>query len=138
MSPNKSELRDILRRAKTIAVVGASPKAWRESHSIMRQLLQAGYKVYPVNPNYTEVLGHQCYPDLQAIPEHIDIVDVFRDPAEVLPIAMDAIAVHADVLWLQSGIINEEAAEKASEAGLTLVMDRCIAVDYHSLIQQSS
>ncbi len=134
-APSQSELRDILLRSRSIAVVGASSKPWRASNSVMRQLMEAGYVVYPVNPNYEEVLGRPCYPDLRAIPGHIDIVDVFRKPDQTPAIALEAAAIQADVLWMQSGVINSEAATIATDAGLTVVMDRCIAVEYHHLVQ---
>ncbi len=126
---------DILRSAKTIAVVGASPKPWRDSSRIAQVLMEEGYEVFPVNPNYPEVLGRKCYPDLKSIPAKIDIVDVFRNPEQVDEIVDDAIAVKAKTVWLQLGVVNDGAAGKAERAGLTVVMDHCIAVDHARLLR---
>ena len=128
-------IRRILERAKTIAVVGASVKPWRDSNSIMQFLMQVGYKVFPVNPNYSEVLGIRCVPLLSEVPEKVDIVDVFRRPEAVGGIVDDAIAVGAKTIWLQLGIVNEEAAAKAERARLSVVMDHCIRVDYQRLFR---
>lgn len=132
------DLKSILLRAKTIAVVGASPKPWRASHDIMQFLLDEGYVVIPVNPSYREVLGRECYPDLRHIPHQyqhqIDIVDIFRKSDAIVPIVGDAIATGAKVIWMQSGIINEEAARMAGAAGLSVIMDRCIAVEHRLLL----
>lgn len=130
-----SEIQIILREAKTIAVVGASSKPWRDSLGIMQFLMNAGYTVIPVNPNYSEILGEPCYPDLKAVPHGIDIVDIFRHPDEVMSIVDDAIVVNAKTVWFQIGVVNERAAVKAYQAGLNIVMNRCIAVDYKRLHQ---
>jgi len=127
-------LERILREAKTIAVVGASPKPWRDSGSIAQFLIDKGYTVVPVNPKYPEVLGRKCYPDLKSIGTKIDIVDVFRRPEEALSVVEEAIAVGAKTVWMQFGVINEEAAKRAEEAGLHVIMDRCIAVEHRALI----
>ncbi|MDE3058017.1 MAG: CoA-binding protein [Bacteroidota bacterium] len=124
----------LLASAKTIAVVGASPKPWRDSGSIAAFLSRAGYKVFPVNPKYHEVLGMKCFPDLSSVPENIDIVDIFRNPDDVEPVIDEAIAVGARSVWMQLGVINERAAQKAEAAGLNVVMDRCIAVEYRALM----
>jgi len=126
---------DILRRAKTIAVVGASPKPWRDSGSIARFLSGKGYVVLPVNPAYQDVLGLKCYPDLSSVGSEIDIVNVFRKPEEVLSIIDEAIAVGASTIWMQLGVINAEAAGRAEAAGLNVVMDKCIAVEHRRLIR---
>ncbi len=126
---------DILKSAKTVAVVGASPKPWRDSSRIAQVLMEEGYEVFPVNPNYAEVLGKKCYPDLQSIPSGIDIVDVFRNPEKVEEIIDEAIAVKAKTVWMQLGVVNEQAALKAEQAGLQVVMDHCIAVDHARLIR---
>jgi predicted CoA-binding protein len=128
------KLREILLESRTIAVVGASQKPWRDSNRIMQFLMNAGYEVHPVNPAYDEVLGRRCYPDLGTVPASIDIVDVFRNASAVPEITRAAVAAKAKTLWLQSGIIHTEAASQAEEAGLQVVMDRCIAVDYRRLI----
>ena len=126
-------LRRILKENRVIAVVGLSAKRHRPSHSVAKYLLEHGYRVIPVNPSYQEVLGQKCYPSLRDIPERVDIVDCFRRSAEIMPVAEDAIAVGAKVLWMQIGVINEAAAEKARKAGLDVVMDRCIEIEYARL-----
>jgi predicted CoA-binding protein len=125
----------ILRTARTIAVVGASPKPGRDSGSIASFLAAKGYVVIPVNPVYQEVLGMKCYPDLASIGSPVDIVDIFRNPDDVLPIIDEAIATGAKTVWMQLGVVNTEAAEKAERAGMQVIMDRCIAVDYRRLVR---
>jgi uncharacterized protein len=125
----------LLTAAKTIAVVGASPKPWRDSGAIAQYLANKGYTVYPVNPKYSEVLGMKCYPDLKSIPDALDIVDIFRNPDEVEPIIDEAIEVHARCVWMQLGVVNNGAAEKAERSGLQVVMDRCIAVEHKLLMR---
>lgn len=132
-NPPDDVVRYLLTRAETIAVVGASSKPERSSHGIMRRLLSLGYRVVPVTPNENEVLGQRAYASVRDVPFPIDIVDVFRRADAVLPIADDAIAAGAKVLWLQQGVINEEAAERARNAGLTVLMDSCIAVMHSTL-----
>jgi predicted CoA-binding protein len=129
------DLRAILTTASSIAVVGASQKPWRASHDIAHYLIEAGYTVFPVNPAYEEVLGRRCYPTLASIGSPVDIVDVFRNPDALVPIVGDAIAIGAKTIWMQSGVVNEEAARRAEEAGLNVVMDRCIAVDHRFLVR---
>ena len=124
-----------MREAKTIAVVGASPKPWRDSGSIGQYLIQRGYDVYPVNPKYQEVLGKKCYSDLRSLPASIDIVDVFRNPDHVTEIIDDAIAIKARTVWMQLGVVNDRAALKAEQAGLLVVMDHCIAVEHARLVK---
>ncbi len=126
---------DILKTARTIAVVGASPKPWRDSSRIAQVLMEEGYEVFPVNPNYPEVLGKKCYPDLKSIPSKVDIVDIFRNPEQVEEIIDDAIEVKAKTVWMQLGVVNAQAARKAEQAGLQVVMDHCIAVDHARLIR---
>ena len=134
MLTSDDELRTLLKKSKTIAVVGASPKPWRDSGSIAEFLKKKEYTVYPVNPQYQEVLGMKCYPDLRSIPEKIDIVDIFRNPDEVDPIIDESIAVGATAVWMQFHVVNESAAAKAERAGLDVVMDRCIAIEHRALI----
>jgi uncharacterized protein len=129
------QIESLLRTTKTIAVVGASPKPWRDSGSIAQFLAARGYKVYPVNPAYQEVLGMKCYPDIKSIGSKIDMVDIFRRPEEVLPIIEESIAVGAKSVWMQLGVINEEAAKRAEDGGLSVVMDRCIAIEHRRLIR---
>ena len=126
-------LRRILKDYRVIAVVGLSAKLHRPSYSVAKYLLEHGYRVIPVNPSYQEVLGQKCYPSLRDIPEKIDIVDCFRRSEAIMPLAEDAIAIGAKVLWMQIGVINEAAAEKARKAGLEVVMDRCIEIEYARL-----
>ncbi len=135
MLTKDEELKKLLTETKTIAVVGASPKPWRDSGAIADYLRQKGYKVFPVNPQYQEVLGMKCYPDLKSIPEKIDMVDIFRNPDEVGPVIDEAIAVGAKSVWMQLGVVNTKAATTAEEAGLSVVMDRCIAIEYRALMR---
>ena len=128
------QVRTLLRESKTIALVGASPRPWRDSNGIMQVLLAAGFSVVPVNPNYDEVLGRACVPDLRSVPEPIDIVDIFRRPEAILPLIEEAILVRAKAIWMQPGAFLEVAAKKASDAGLLVVAGRCIAVDYRRLV----
>ena len=127
-------LRKILKESKRIAVVGASEKPWRDSNSIAEFLIREGYVVLPVNPKYEKVLDLRCYPDLKSLPQAVDIVDIFRNPDHVEKIVDEAIAVKARTIWMQLGVVNPKAAQKAEESGLQVVMDRCILVDYRRLI----
>jgi predicted CoA-binding protein len=122
------ELRSILGDARTIAVVGLSSDPSRASHGVARYLQRKGYRIIPVNPNETEVLGERAYPTLRDIPAdvHVDVVDVFRRPEATPDIARNAVAIGAKVLWLQSGIVNEEAFRIGTQAGLDVVMGVCI------------
>jgi len=126
-------IRRILENHKVIAMVGLSPKEDRPSHHVARYLLAHGYTVIPVNPGQREILGQTCYPGLKDIPVQVDMVDVFRNAADVPPIAAEAIAIGAKSLWLQLGVINQEAAEAASAAGLDVVMDRCPKIEHPRL-----
>jgi len=116
---------EIMRTCRRIAVVGASTNPARPSHRVAGYMKAQGYRVIPVNPNETTILGDPAYPSLTAIPGAIDLVDVFRKSEDVLPIVDDAIAKGAKAIWLQEGIINEDAAARAKAAGLLVVMDRC-------------
>ncbi|EGK11843.1 CoA-binding domain protein [Desmospora sp. 8437] len=137
-NPDHDEIRSLLKNAKNIAVVGLSDKPDRTSHMIARALQEAGYRIFPVNPVLKEpVLGEKPYAALAEIEEPIDIVDVFRRSEYCVPIAKDAVAAGAKALWLQQGIVNEEAAAIAGDAGLTVVMDRCIKVDHAILLGRS-
>ena len=128
-------IRKILKEAKTIAVVGASGKPWRDSNSIMQFLIEVGYKVLPINPKYSEVLGVPCAPDLLHVPKGIDIVDVFRRSEVINQIVDEAIINGAKTLWLQLGVINDEASQKAEQAGMNVIVDHCIRVDHRRLIR---
>ena len=134
-NPDADEIKRILEESRNVAVVGLSDSPLRTSHAIASAIQRAGYRIFPVNPNLTgPVLGEQPYATLQEVPEPIDIVDVFRRSEKVPPVAEDAVAAGAKVLWLQSGVINTEAARYAEEHGLTVVMDRCIKVDHAMLV----
>ena len=126
-------LRRILHEAKTIAVVGLSADWFRPSFFAAKYMQEHGYRVIPVNPKYPEILGEKCYRSLRDIPEKVDIVDVFRKTADVPPIADEAIAIGARVLWQQLGVKNEAAAAKAQAAGLETVMDRCVKIEHGRL-----
>ncbi len=115
---------------KTIAVVGISDDPERPSHFVASFLESHGYKIIPVNPKLTEWEGKKCYPDLLSIPEKVDVVDIFRRSEAVPPIVDEAIKIKAKVVWMQEGIVNEEAAEKARAAGIEVVMDRCMKKEY--------
>ena len=135
ISDDPEAIRRVLKGSTTIAVVGASPKPDRDSYRIAEYLIKKGFDVIPVNPAAPEILGRKCYPDLKSIGKKIDIVNVFRAPEHIPPIADEAIAVKAECLWLQSGISHDEAAQKASDAGLYVVQDRCISVAFSSLVR---
>ena len=128
------KIRKILRESKTIAVVGLSPKPHRPSHEVARYLMEAGYTVIPVNPGQDALLGLTCYPNLRAIPTQIDMVDIFRRSEAVMNIIDDAVAVGARFIWMQEGIVNQEAAAKAEAAGLIVIMDRCTKIDHMNLL----
>jgi predicted CoA-binding protein len=134
VNPSDQDLKALLTAASIIAMVGASSNPEKASHGIMQKLQRAGYRVIPVNPRETEVLGERSYPSLLDIPEHIDIVDVFRRPEDTPAIADDAVKIGAKALWLQTGIANEDAAARARAGGLIVVMDACIGAT-HSLLQ---
>ena len=126
-------LRRILRQSRIIAVVGLSADWYRPSYFAAKYMQEHGYRVIPVNPKYPEILGEKCYRSLRDVPEKIDIVDVFRKTEDVPPIAEDAIAIGAKVLWQQLGVKNEAAAAKARAAGLETVMDRCVKIEHGRL-----
>lgn len=117
------EIEEALARSRTIAVVGLSPRPDRPSHYVARYLQEQGYRIIPVNPTIDEVLGEKSYPDLKSVPVPIDMVDIFRRPDQVMPVVEEAIQVGARYIWMQDGVVNEEAAARARAAGLTVVMD---------------
>ncbi len=134
-NPSRDEIRALLSASKTVAVVGLSERPYRTSHAIARALQGFGFEIFPVNPYLTgPVLGAEPFSRVQEIPGRVDVVDVFRRSEEVMPVARDAVDAGARILWMQSGVVNEEAAAYAREHGLTVVMDRCIKVDYASLV----
>lgn len=126
-------LRRILRDCRVIAVVGLSANWHRPSYFAAKYMQEHGYRVIPVNPQYRDVLGEKCYASLRDIPEKVDMVDVFRKTADVLPIAEDAVAIGARVLWQQLGVRNQAAAELARARGLDAVMDRCVKIEHGRL-----
>jgi uncharacterized protein len=132
-NPSDQELKQLLSDATTIAIVGASSNPGKASYGIMQKLQRAGYRVVPVNPRENEILGEPSYPSLLDVPERIDIVDVFRRAEDTPGIADEAVTIGARALWLQSGIVSEDAAARAAKGGLTTVMDACIGAT-HSLL----
>lgn len=128
-----NKIKNILASCKTIAIVGLSPKTNRPSNEVASYLLAAGYRIIPVNPGQSEILGQTCYPNLTAIPEPVDIVDIFRRPVDIPPIVTEAIKIKARIIWMQQGIVNHEAADLARQAGLMVVMDRCLKIDHADL-----
>jgi uncharacterized protein len=124
------KIQRVLHNSKTIAIVGLSDNELRASHFVGYYLKRHGYRVIPVNPRQTEILGQKCYPSLLDVPEPVDIVDVFRAPDALPGIARDAVAIHAGTLWCQFGVINEEGARIAEDGGLTVIMDRCLKVEH--------
>jgi len=127
-------LRRILAQSRALAVVGLSAQWNRPSYFAAKYMRDHGYRIIPVNPRYTEVLGETCYPDLKAVPEPVDVVDCFRKSGEIPAIADDAIAIGAKVLWMQLGIVNDEAARRASLAGLDVVMNRCVKIEHARIL----
>ena len=125
---------ELMRDAKTIAVVGVSSDRSKASNEVAEYLIKAGYTVYLVNPRETEIFGMPVYPSVEALPEPVDIVDIFRRPVDVPPVVDDAIAAGAKAVWMQLGIVNEDAAAKAREAGLEVVMDRCTKIEHWALL----
>ncbi|NWJ45717.1 MAG: CoA-binding protein [Chloroflexi bacterium] len=120
----------ILTKYHNIAMVGLSANQYRPSHFAAIYMLSEGYNIIPVNPAYPEILGRKCYPSLRDVPEKIEVVDIFRNSADVPPIVDEAIEIGAKVVWMQLGVINEAAALKAQEAGLEVVMDRCVKIEH--------
>lgn len=123
----------LLRASRTIAVVGLSSDPARPSYGVARSMQQHGYRIIPVNPHETQVLGETAYADLTSIPEPVDLVNIFRRPSEILAHVREAIAIGAPAIWLQLGVTNDQAIAEAVAAGLEVVADRCIAVEYRNL-----
>jgi predicted CoA-binding protein len=129
-NPPGADIKRLLETAKTIAVVGLSPKIDRPSNGVSRGMQRFGYRIVPVNPGQSELLGEKTYPDLLSVPDPIDLVDVFRAPEYVDAIVDQCIARKFPALWLQEGVVNQKAAERARTAGILVVMDRCLFKDY--------
>ncbi len=122
--------RRILERYRRIAMIGLSPNPFRPSHFAALYLISEGYQVIPVNPSQSIILDQPCYPSLSAIPGPVEVIDIFRDPSAVPAIVEEAIAIGAKVIWMQLGVINEQAAARAQDAGLEVVMDRCMKIEH--------
>ena len=132
-----SNIASVLRSARTIAVIGLSSKRYRPSHGVAEYMQSAGYRIIPVNPFETEVLGEKTYPELDRVPGTVDIVDIFRRSEFVPEIVDAAIRIGARAIWMQEGVVHEEAAAKARAAGLDVVMDRCILKEHRRLLVSS-
>lgn len=132
---HSSDIAKLLKEVTSIAIVGLSPKENRPSNMVGRYLLKAGYTIFPVNPGQSEILGQSCYGDLQSIPHPVDIVDIFRRSEDVLPVVQQIVTLTPlpRAVWMQQGIINEDAASLAKSKGIFVVMDRCIKVDHQNL-----
>ena len=128
-----AQLRRILKENHTIAIVGLSADWYRPSYFAAKYMQEHGFRIIPVNPKYTEILGEKCYPDLKSIPEKIDMVDVFRKSADCAPIAQEAVAIGAKTLWLQIGVENDEAKAIAESGGVEFVENRCVKIEYARL-----
>ena len=128
-----ADIKEIVTTYHTIAVVGLSPDRGKASYEVAAYLQRAGFRIIPVNPACQEILGERCYPTLADIPDEVEIVDVFRRPEFLPEIVEQAIAKKAKVVWMQEGIVNQPAAQRAEEAGLAVVMDRCLLKEHHRL-----
>ncbi|GHT95080.1 CoA-binding protein [Betaproteobacteria bacterium] len=137
MLTNDQDLRQLLQKSRTIAIVGLSDKTDRPSNAVAQYLLKAGYTVIPVNPAKKEILGQTCYPNLAAVPDHIDLVDVFRRSEEAPGVAQEAVEAGAGAIWLQLGVISPEAVSLAEKAGLATVMDRCTEIEHWRLLGET-
>lgn len=136
-NPSQDELREILLRAKTIAVIGLSDKPDRESYLVAKEMQKRGYRIIPVNPAVTTVLGEKAYATLADIPEAVDIVDIFRRSDALPEVVREAVEISAPVIWAQQGVFNEEAAEIAKARGKTMIMDRCIMLMHSLLVEKN-
>ncbi|MBW2265073.1 MAG: CoA-binding protein [Deltaproteobacteria bacterium] len=135
-NPPSERIIDILKTYKTVAVVGLSPKAERDSHKVAKYLKDNGFTIIPVNPGQKEILGEKSYPNLKSIPSSVDIVNIFRRPDAVLSIVEDAVEIGAKAVWMQLGIANNKAAQKAREAGIEVVMSKCIKIEHINMIEK--
>lgn len=133
-NPSDAQIRSLLKKIKTIAVVGLSASPSRPSHGVAKALQRFGYRIIPVNPLLDSVLGEPSYPDLRSVPEPVDLVDVFRAPKHVAGIVDDCIACQVPALWLQDGVIDEGSALRAQRTGMMVIMNRCIYRDYGKLM----
>lgn len=126
---------EILNSSRVIAIVGISPNSKRPSYRIAGYLKEHGYKIIPVNPRVREIMGETSYPDLLSVPEAVDVVDIFRKSKSVLPIVAESIKIGAKAIWMQEGVINDDAASRARDAGLKVIMDKCILKEHKKLNQ---
>jgi predicted CoA-binding protein len=126
----------ILREFRNVAVVGLSPNPEKDSYMVASYLAKQGYNIIPVNPTAHKIMDRTSYPDLSSIPEKVDVVDIFRRPEDVPPIVDEAIKIGARAIWMQEGIVSEEAAAKARDAGLLVVMDKCMLKEHRRMMQQ--
>jgi predicted CoA-binding protein len=133
--PDREIIRELLGKARVIAVVGLSGNRRRPSYNVSEYMQRVGYRIIPVNPNETEVLGERCYRSLSEVTEPVDIVNIFRRPEHVPAIVEEAIRAGVRAVWMQEGVIHEEAAARAREAGLIVVMDRCILKEHRRLVR---
>lgn len=125
-----SEIDKILQRYKHVAVVGISTSPSKPSYEVAAYLQEVGYNIYPVNPLYDSVLGQKCYPNLSSIPVPVEVINIFRNPEHIAPIVAEAIKIGGKVIWMQLGIINQDAARAALESGMQVIMDRCIKIEH--------
>jgi predicted CoA-binding protein len=136
-NPPSEEVKGVLEKHKTVAIVGLSPKPERDSHKVGRYLKEHGYRIVPVNPGQKTILGERCYSNLRAIPFPVDIVDIFRRSEHIPPVVEEAVAIGAKVVWMQSGIVHHQAAARAHEAGLGVIMDKCIKIEHVNMYKQN-
>ena len=134
-NPPSEEIRAILEKYKTVAIVGLSPKPERDSHKVAKYLKEHDYKIVPVNPSQKEILGEKCYPNLKAIPFTVDVVDIFRRADAISPVVDDAIEIGAKIVWMQLGLANNRAADKARKAGLEVIMNKCIKTEHMNMLK---
>ena len=132
-----AQIRDLLENARTIAILGLSPKPERDSHNVAKYLKDQGYKILPVRPGQKEILGERAYATLDDIHENVDIVDVFRNPSQIVPHAHEAIRLRPNIFWMQLGIESQEAAEMLTDAGIDVVMNRCIKIEHDRLCKKN-
>jgi predicted CoA-binding protein len=132
-----SKIKDILENARTIAIVGLSPDPGKESNKVARYLKNHGYKIIPIRPDHDEILGQRAYSTLDDVKECVDIVDVFRRPEQILPLAFEAVRMHPEVFWMQLGIENQKAASMLVEAGINVVMNKCIKIEHGRLFKKN-
>jgi len=136
-NPPSQEIQEILRNVKTIAVVGLSPKQDRDSNKVARYLIDQGYEVVPVNPGQREILARTCYKTLKDIPFPVDMADLFLNPKRVAPVVDEAIEKGIPVIWMQLGVVHNEAAKKAREAGIKVVMNKCVKIEHQAMLSAS-